>query len=252
MRIRGDYPAKLRGVLEHTGRFANLLTQIEREEQNPIWIRGRVSELRSVMLDALKAWREGSVDEDGACDTIVKYLDMLHRKASEKLGRGTSFSCCGVHEAITAQGEDATLPARQEDAIDRPCESVTTTLRAAWKDGPEILARVRAEMDCVEVYARALEKRIRQAVPLEDLRAFGREGLLDAARSYNESRGVPFSGWAALRVRNSIIDGIRRWGGVPRRVLRELRASQEENSRGPESPLPSVGEIIESDASHAA
>lgn len=67
-------------------------------------------------------------------------------------------------------------------------------------------------------------RRIASAVTLDDLRSFGREGLLQAARTFDESHGVPFRRWANVRIRGAMIDGVRKWGDLPRRVYRELRA----------------------------
>jgi RNA polymerase sigma factor FliA len=91
-------------------------------------------------------------------------------------------------------------------------------------DTPEILARFSSELALVDVCARQMGRRIGPAVTLDDLRSFGREGLLTAARTFDESRGVPFRRWANLRIRGAMIDGVRQWGELPRRVYRELRA----------------------------
>jgi RNA polymerase sigma factor FliA len=92
-------------------------------------------------------------------------------------------------------------------------------------DRPEVLARFHAELDLVDLNARQLVRRIGSAfVTLDDLRSFGQEGLLQAARNFDESRGVPFRRWANLRIRGAMLDGVRRWGSVPRRVYRELHA----------------------------
>jgi RNA polymerase sigma factor for flagellar operon FliA len=91
-------------------------------------------------------------------------------------------------------------------------------------DAPEVLARFHAQIDLVDIIARQVARRIAPVVTLDDLRSFGREGLLQAARSFDESRGVPFRRWANVRIRGAMIDGVRQWGGLPRRVYRELRA----------------------------
>ena len=72
--------------------------------------------------------------------------------------------------------------------------------------------------------ARAVARRVGPGCTLDDLRGFGREGLLDAARSFNDSRGVPFDRWASMRIRNSMIDGVRRWGAMPLRARQRLQA----------------------------
>jgi RNA polymerase sigma factor for flagellar operon FliA len=95
----------------------------------------------------------------------------------------------------------------------------------AHHDTPESLERFRRELDLVDINARQIARRLGpSSVTLDDLRSFGREGLLAAARTFDEARGVPFRRWANLRVRGAIIDGVRQWGSLPRRVYRELRA----------------------------
>ncbi len=92
-------------------------------------------------------------------------------------------------------------------------------------DAPEVLARFRSELDLVDLNARQVARRLATPlVTLDDLRSFGREGLLQAARTFDEAHGVPFRRWANLRIRGALIDGVRQWGALPRRVYRELRA----------------------------
>jgi len=91
-------------------------------------------------------------------------------------------------------------------------------------EAPEVLARFHAELDLVDIIARQLGRRVSRTVSLDDLRSFGREGLLQAARSFDASRGVPFRRWANVRIRGAMIDGLRQWGNLPRRLYRELRA----------------------------
>jgi RNA polymerase sigma factor for flagellar operon FliA len=90
-------------------------------------------------------------------------------------------------------------------------------------DPPDIMARFHAELDLVEVVARQVGRAVGQAATLDDLRSFGREGLLHAARSFDASRGVPFRRWANLRIKGAMIDGVRAWGNLPRRLYSKLR-----------------------------
>jgi RNA polymerase sigma factor for flagellar operon FliA len=91
-------------------------------------------------------------------------------------------------------------------------------------DTPEVLARFRAELDLVDLVARQLARRLSRWVTIDDLRSFGREGLLQAARSFDPSRGVPFRRWANRRIKGAMMDGVRQWTHLPRGVYRELRA----------------------------
>ncbi|HEY4016806.1 MAG TPA: sigma-70 family RNA polymerase sigma factor [Polyangiaceae bacterium] len=92
------------------------------------------------------------------------------------------------------------------------------------RDSDEVLARFHGELDLVQILARQLARRIAAPVTVDDLASFGQEGLLLAARTFDASRGVPFRRWANLRIRGAMIDGVRQWGGLPRRVYHELRA----------------------------
>ena len=58
---------------------------------------------------------------------------------------------------------------------------------------------------------------------LSDLTQAGFLGLLDAASKYDEAKGVRFSTYAELRIRGSILDGLRELDWVPRSVRRRLR-----------------------------
>jgi RNA polymerase sigma factor for flagellar operon FliA len=102
---------------------------------------------------------------------------------------------------------------------------VLSSVIARKEDSPEVLARFHAESDLVDVVARQMARRLARAVTLDDLRSFGQEGLLSAARSFDPSRGVPFRRWANLRIKGAIIDGVRQWGNLPRRVYRELQGA---------------------------
>jgi len=89
-------------------------------------------------------------------------------------------------------------------------------------DAPEVLERFQSELELVEIVAKQVARSMGAAVELDDLRSFGREGLLDAARKFDTERGVPFRAYANFRVRGSIIDGIRSLAQLPRRAHERL------------------------------
>ncbi len=90
-------------------------------------------------------------------------------------------------------------------------------------DPPEVLERFHATLDLVDGIASQVGRAIGWAIERDDLKSFGREGLLDAARRFDPSRGVPFRGYAGYRVRGAIIDGVRRGSRLPRRMHERLR-----------------------------
>ena len=90
------------------------------------------------------------------------------------------------------------------------------------QDAPEVRERFDANLDLVDILARQIGRRFGEFIELDDLLSYGREGLLDAARRFDVSRGVPFRAYANFRVRGAIIDGVRTMARVPRRVHERL------------------------------
>lgn len=58
---------------------------------------------------------------------------------------------------------------------------------------------------------------------VDDLVAFGFEGLLEARRRFDPSRETPFAAFAYYRVRWAILDGVRQMGLVPWNVRRSCQ-----------------------------
>jgi RNA polymerase sigma factor for flagellar operon FliA len=56
-----------------------------------------------------------------------------------------------------------------------------------------------------------------------DLRSHGIEGLLNAARTFDSSRGATFETYAAKRIRWAIYDGIRKMGWFPRHAVSKAK-----------------------------
>ena len=54
------------------------------------------------------------------------------------------------------------------------------------------------------------------SLDLDDLISYGREGLVEAARRFDPSRGVPFASYSYHRIRGAIFDGLRRQGWLTR------------------------------------
>jgi RNA polymerase sigma factor for flagellar operon FliA len=58
---------------------------------------------------------------------------------------------------------------------------------------------------------------------LGDLVSAGTLGLINAIDSFDETRGLAFSTYAAARIRGAILDDLRRWDPAPRSVRRKVR-----------------------------
>ena len=74
----------------------------------------------------------------------------------------------------------------------------------------------------------------------EDLLSYGLMGLLDALKKYEPARGVKFETYASLRIRGSMIDGLRAMDWVPQSVRQKIKnvrqAYMELESRSGQSP----------------
>jgi RNA polymerase sigma factor for flagellar operon FliA len=66
--------------------------------------------------------------------------------------------------------------------------------------------------------AKRLRREMDLSVTMEDLRAWGFQGLLEAKSRFDPTRGVQFSTFAYYRARGAMIDGIRKMGYVSRRA----------------------------------
>ena len=87
--------------------------------------------------------------------------------------------------------------------------------------------RVVDHLHLVRPIARAVRARtLRSRIELEDLVAYGTEGLLAAASRFDATRGVPFEAFARLRIQGAIVDGIRKEGWFGRRAYRRLTAAR--------------------------
>jgi RNA polymerase sigma factor for flagellar operon FliA len=221
----GKYPKDLAKVIRHAKRMTDVLNEVERVRADA-WFRGRASELRGIVALAVADWRSGAIDAEGAGRAILSYVDALHRGASQRLRCGLALECCELDDVITARASDEAWSIAATDAASTGASLSTNlpTVPAGWVDRPEMLARFTEGLELVEIHARTVARRVGSGCAMtDDLRAFGREGLLDAARAFDEHRGVPFERWATIRIRNAMLDGVRRWGAIPARERRRLR-----------------------------
>jgi hypothetical protein len=166
---------------------------------------------------AIAEWREQRRDDVQTRDAIVGYLADVHRTASKTLGVGTKLECCRVDDALTEATAADALSMALSVALSAvaSCPPAATEKRG-WGDSTDALARFHAELTLVDEVARSLARRVPTFVAtFDDLRALGLEGLLDAARRFDPARGVPFAQWARVRVRSTILNGVR-CAGRPR------------------------------------
>src|SRR5262249_35923924 len=130
----------------------------------------------------------------------------------------------------TASHPQAARPSgrRRQKATPRPtgntgdarCENPGVTSRLpTHASGGSRNERVEAHLDLVPSIARGYRCYGRaHGIEFEDLIAYGRRGLLDAASRFDATNGAPFRAFARPRIHGAIIDGIRREGWFARRA----------------------------------
>ena len=111
--------------------------------------------------------------------------------------------------------------------------------------------RVVNSIPFVEQLARRVAATMPHSIDIGDLVQDGVIGLIDAAKRFEESRGIKFETFAERRIRGAMIDALRKdaWPRGVRRVRRELEAAREKlrATLGHEPSLADLAEAIGSD-----
>lgn len=103
-----------------------------------------------------------------------------------------------------------------------PNQVDTDTADTADLRSREVQALFQSEIDLVQVIAKQILRTIDGAVQLDELVSAGLEGLFDAARRFDPTRGIPFRAYANYRVEGAIVDAVRHTLRLPRRAHERL------------------------------
>lgn len=89
------------------------------------------------------------------------------------------------------------------------------------------VAAADAYVELVRKVAHTIARGLPRHVEARELYGAGTLGLMDALERYEAGRGVPFEAYAALRIRGTILDELRKRDWVPRGVRQRIRAGEE-------------------------
>lgn len=123
---------------------------------------------------------------------------------------------------------------------------------------PPTDARAGSPLDAMVIAeARRIAMRVpRDAVPLEDLVAYGQLGLLEAQQRFDPTRGINFESFARHRVRGAIFDGLRSMMIVPQRgqyrALRQQFLAWQLAGDPEPTPTDEVAQVREAEVSYRA
>ena len=98
------------------------------------------------------------------------------------------------------------------------------------RDTEELNEMIEANLPLVKHIVLQVAVHFPRHVEREELARAGALGLVEAARRYDESRGVPFDRFAAQRIRGAILDAVRAADWAPRSVrtlARKLEATEQ-------------------------
>ncbi|MEM7272593.1 MAG: FliA/WhiG family RNA polymerase sigma factor [Actinomycetota bacterium] len=111
----------------------------------------------------------------------------------------------------------------------------------------ELNARIEANLPLVKHVVFQVAVHFPRHVDREELARAGALGLVEAARRYDESRGVPFERFAAQRIRGAILDSVRAADWAPRsvRLLARRLESTEQQLASELGRVPNVEEMSE-------
>lgn len=102
--------------------------------------------------------------------------------------------------------------------------SLATQAPSTGNGADNLTSLTQQHVGLVHHVARQLSRRLHDKVALEELVSAGAIGLMQAAASYEPSRGLTFSTYAVPRIRGSMLDELRRHDHMSRGARRKARA----------------------------
>jgi RNA polymerase sigma factor FliA len=117
------------------------------------------------------------------------------------------------------------------------CEEGRATAQQLWQryhheaDALVENELVRQYLPLVKAIVGRLAMTLPPHVDFNDLHSAGLVGLLQAMRNYDPNTGVPFEGYARIRIRGAVFDELRRMDWVPRSLHERARKIQEVMAR---------------------
>lgn len=116
------------------------------------------------------------------------------------------------------------------------------------KNNDDLNARIEANLPLVKHVVFQVAVHFPRHVDREELARAGALGLVEAARRYDDSRGVPFERFAAQRIRGAILDSVRAADWAPRsvRLLARRLESTEQQLATQLGRVPNLDEMADS------
>lgn len=160
------------------------------------------------------------------------------RSAERRAAEERSSVTAGPHPTVWCAG-------RRQPKVGPVVEGSNQAGSLPRGDDPAVVARYESAVDLVASAARHFTAGGRLLGERGELEAWGREGLLDAARRFDPDRGVTFRTFAYYRVRGAMLDGLRKMGSWSRRGYERVALLQaaQSTSEGASEDVAARGEV---------
>ncbi|MFL6142330.1 MAG: sigma-70 family RNA polymerase sigma factor [Labedaea sp.] len=122
------------------------------------------------------------------------------------------------HTSSTTQ----TIPTQSTQST-HSSQTVTAVAAGAVTHGFDADAAIEANLPLVGHLVREVLARVPAHIRREDLFSAGSEALVTAGRNFDPTRGIPFTAFAAMRVRGALLDELRNLDWAPRSLRGKVR-----------------------------
>ena len=166
----------------------------------------------------------------------------------------------GPDRGLTVRAAKGTVPAPPREEGQAPATGLgsrATGRRGTLADSALVWARSRdgdaaARCAVIEQYlplatriARGMNVPVGAVANTDDLESAAVIGLIDAVDRFDPARGVPFEGYASLRIRGAVLDEVRRVDELGRADRRRQREAQAQGEEGHYLGTVSLDELLE-------
>ena len=143
------------------------------------------------------------------------------------------------------QGSDTGLGGRATGRRGNLADAALVWARLRGGDAAARCAMIERYVPLASRIARGMNVPVGAVASADDLESAGVIGLIDAVDRFEPERGVPFEGYASLRIRGAVLDEVRRVDELGRADRRRQREAQAQGEEGPYQGTVSLDELLE-------
>ena len=105
----------------------------------------------------------------------------------------------------------------------------TTHSSSQGYEGAEVSSLIEANLSYASAIAAEVLRKLPSEVDRKDVQGWAKLGLVEAANSFDRTRGVQFKTFAYYRIKGAIYDGLRKMGWFPKSQYQQMRFEMSAN-----------------------